>query len=129
SYRTRVLVRRPANPESFSGTAVVEWLNVSGGVDARPDWTSLHEEIVRAGHAWMGVSAQRIGVVGGPVLVGVDAVGAELAGKGLRAIDPERYESLDHPGDGFSFDIFTQVARAIRAGAGIGGLLPARILA
>jgi hypothetical protein len=128
-YRTRVLVRRPAEPKAFSGTVVVEWLNVSGGIDANPDWTSLHEEMMRAGHAWVGVSAQRIGVLGGPVLVGVDAAGADLAGKGLRAIDPERYESLDHPGDGFSFDIFTQVARAIRAGAGIDGPLPARILA
>jgi len=119
-YRTRVLVRRPADAGAFSGTVIVEWLNVSGGVDAGPDWMSLHEEITRAGHAWVGVSAQRIGVMGGPALVGVQAPGAGAAGKGLRAIDPERYASLDHPGDGFSFDIFTQVARAVRSGDGIG---------
>ena len=46
-YRTRVLVRRPADAADFSGTVVVEWLNVSGGVDANPDWASLEEEIVR----------------------------------------------------------------------------------
>ena len=56
------LVRMPSDPAKFSGTVVVEWLNVSGGVDADPDWTSLHEEIVRRGDAWVGVSAQRIGV-------------------------------------------------------------------
>ena len=56
-------------PTAFSGTVIVEWLNVSGGVDADPDWVSLHEEIVRRGDAWVGVSAQRIGVEGGPVLV------------------------------------------------------------
>ena len=50
--------------------------------------------------------------------------GAEAAGKGLKAIDPARYGSLEHPGDGFSFDIFTQVARAVRAGAGLDGLQP-----
>ena len=121
-YRTRVLVRRPADPKVFSGTVIVEWLNVSGGVDADPDWVSLHEEIVRRGDAWVGVSAQRIGVMGGPVLVKVQAPGAEAAGAGLRALDPARYRSLEHPGDGFSFDIFTQVARAIRAGAGMGGV-------
>src|SRR5581483_8592359 len=114
-YRTRVVVRRPADGAAFSGTVIVEWLNVSGGLAASPDWTSLHEEIMRAGHVWVGVSAQRIGVMGGPVLVGVQAEGAELAGKGLRAIDPGRYGSLDHPGDGFSFDIFTQVGRALRS--------------
>ena len=109
-YTTRVLVRRPANAKAFSGNVVLEWLNVSGGVDADPDWSSLHEEIVRRGDAWVGVSAQRIGVMGGPVLVKVDVPGAEAAGKGLTAIDPARYGSLDHPGDGFAFDIYTQVA-------------------
>lgn len=128
-YRTRVLVRRPANPARFSGTVVVEWLNVSGGVDADPEWASLHEEIVRRGDAWVGVSAQRIGVMGGPVLVTVPGAGAGLVGEGLRKIDPVRYGSLDHPGDGFSFDIFTQVARAVRGGAGLAGLAPRRLIA
>jgi hypothetical protein len=48
-YRTRVLVRRPVDLASASGTVVVEWLNVSGGIDANPDWTSLADEIVRQG--------------------------------------------------------------------------------
>jgi len=129
AYRTRVLVRRPADPKVFSGTVIVEWLNVSGGVDADPDWVSLREEIVRRGDAWVGVSTQRIGVMGGPVLVKVEVPGAEAAGKGLRALDPARYGSLEHPGDGFAFDIFTQVARAIRAGAGMGGSPPRRLIA
>ena len=104
-YRTRVLERQPVDPARFSGTVVVEWLNVSGGVDADPEWATTHEEILRRGDVWVGVSAQRIGVLGGPVLVRVDAPGAENAGKGLKAIDPARYGSLDHPGDGFAFDI------------------------
>ncbi|HSQ01015.1 MAG TPA: pectin acetylesterase-family hydrolase [Candidatus Dormibacteraeota bacterium] len=128
-YRTRILVRYPANPADFSGTVVVEWLNVSGGVDANPDYASLEEELTRQGHAWVGVSAQLIGVEGGPVLVA--APGAEdLAGKGLKKIDPARYGSLVHPGDGYSFDIFTQVARALRqGGVAMGGLQPQRLLA
>ena len=128
-YRTRVLVRQPADPARFSGTVILEWLNVSGGVDADPEWALLHEEIIRAGHIWVGVSAQRLGILGGQVLVTLPAPGAELAGKGLKAIDPARYGTLDHPGDGFSFDIFTQVARAVRGGAGIGGLQPQRLIA
>ena len=129
-YKTRVLVREPAKASKFSGNVVVEWLNVSGGVDADPDWVSLREEIVRAGDAWVGISAQRIGVEGGPVLVQVKGVaGAENAGKGLKAIDPARYGSLVHPGDGFSFDIFTQAARAVRTGAGLHGMKPKRLIA
>ena len=130
SYRTRVVVRRPADPKAFSGTVIVEWLNVSGGLDADPDWVSLREEIVRAGDAWVGVSAQQIGVTGGPVLVKVEVPGAaDVAGKGLKAIDPARYGSLEHPGDGFSFDMLTQIARAVRAGAGMGGSHPAKVIA
>ncbi|EFC82519.1 alpha/beta hydrolase domain-containing protein [Parafrankia sp. EUN1f] len=128
-YRTRVLVRQPADTARFSGNVVVEWLNVSGGVDADPEWATLHEEIIRSGDIWVGVSAQRLGILGGQILVQVPAPGAENAGKGLKTIDPARYGTLDHPGDGFAYDIFTQVARGIRAGAGIGGLQPQHLIA
>ncbi len=128
-YRTRVLVRRPAAASKFSGTVIIEWLNVSGGIDADPDWVSLREEIVRRGDVWVGVSAQRIGVAGGPVLVKVQGPGTDVAGKGLTKIDPARYGSLTHPGDGFAFDIYTQVARAVRAGAGMGGMAPKHVIA
>lgn len=128
-YRTRVLVRRPADPDSFSGTVVVEWLNVSGGVDADPDYSSLSEEIVRQGDIWVGVSAQLIGVEGGPVLVKAPGAG-DVLGKGLKAIDPERYGTLTHPGDGYSFDIYTQVARAVREGGPVvGDVTPDHVLA
>jgi hypothetical protein len=128
-YRTRVLVRRPVDPATASGTVLVEWLNVSGGVDANPDYAAMEAEIVRAGHTWVGVSAQQIGVEGGPVLV--SAPGAEsVTGLGLRSLDPERYAGLDHPGDGYSFDIVTQVARAAREGGPLtGGAVPDAVLA
>jgi len=41
---------------------VVEWLNVSGGVDAAPDWLYIHDELIREGFAWVGVSAQAVGI-------------------------------------------------------------------
>src|SRR5215468_8002461 len=45
-YKTRILVYRPTKPKKFSGTVLVEWLNVGGGVGAvrrrrgwrRPRW-------------------------------------------------------------------------------------------
>lgn len=114
-YRTRVLVRSPADAAAASGVVLVEWLNVSGGLDADPDFQTLREEIVRQGHTWVGVSAQQIGVEGGPVAVTIDVPGAaDLVGKGLKSIDPARYGSLRHPGDAFAYDIYTQVARAVR---------------
>ena len=130
-YRTRVVVRRPAKAEDFNGTVVLEWLNVSGGIDANPDWTYLADEIIRGGYAWVGVSAQHIGVEGGPVAVSVGAAG-DLAGKGLKAMVPERYGELSHPGDAYSFDIYTQVSRTLRqSGADglLGGLEPEAMIA
>jgi hypothetical protein len=128
-YRTRVVVRRPEDPARASGTVVVEWLNVSGGIDANPDWASFSDEAVRRGDTWVGVSAQRIGIEGGPVLVAVPGF-ETLVGKGLKAMDAERYGSLSHPGDGYSFDIYTQVARAVRAGGPVvGGTTPEVVIA
>ena len=60
-----MVVRRPADPARFSGTLLLEWLNVSGGFDADPDWAFMHEEIFRQGHAYVAVSAQARGVLGG----------------------------------------------------------------
>jgi hypothetical protein len=74
------------------------------------------------------VSAQLVGVEGGPVLVAAPG-GEELAGKGLKKIDPARYASLSHPGDGYSFDIFTQVARALRSGSLLSGSKPRFVIA
>lgn len=129
AYRTRVFVRRPADAADASGTVILEWLNVSGGVDANPEYFTLQEEIIRQGHTWIGVSAQIIGVEGGPVLVTAPG-GENVAGKGLKGIDPARYGSLEHPGDGYAFDIFTQVARAVlQGGTLLGGAQPRFVLA
>ncbi len=37
-YETRILVRRPTDPAKFNGTVIVEWLNVTSGMDADPDF-------------------------------------------------------------------------------------------
>src|SRR5208282_2253677 len=124
----RIVVRRPSDPAKFNGTVVVEWLNVASGYEAAPDWTYMGEELVRAGYAWVGVSAQKLGVEGGPGLLSLP--GAAGSG-GLVASEPARYGSLDHPGDQYSYDIYTQVARALRfpgAVDALGPLRPARIV-
>ena len=61
-YKTRDVVYRPIDPKKFNGTVIVEWLNVSGQVDANPDWTKTHNELIRDGFAWVGVSAQAVGL-------------------------------------------------------------------
>jgi hypothetical protein len=124
-YKSRVIVRRPADPAKFSGNVIVEWFNVTGGVDVDADFGFLHPEIFRAGDAYVGVSAQK---------VGVDNPGFDIAGitaTGLKAWDPERYGSLNHPGDRYSYDIFSQVGAALKGPAGttlLGGLEPKKVI-
>lgn len=107
-YKSRIVVYRPSDPTRFNGTVIVEWLNVSGGLDAAPDWITLHTEITRRGAVWVGVSAQFVGIEAGASPL------TPLSG-GLKAVDPARYASLSHPGDSYSFDIFSQAGRALRA--------------
>lgn len=123
-YLTRVIVRRPP-PEEFSGTVVVEWLNVTA-IEAGPDWAYLYEEIGRAGHAYIAVSTQAQGVEGGDTLlnVGIDEEAAAEAGasgeddsSGLVNINPDRYGTLHHPGDQYTYDIFSQVGRTVKEDA------------
>lgn len=104
-YRTRVVVRRPAEAAGFNGTVLVEWLNVTVGFDIDIDWMQARTHILRSGYAWVGVSAQRVGVHGEA---------------GLRNWDPDRYGTLDLTADStllrdeLAYDIFAQAVSAIR---------------
>ena len=120
-FLTRMLVVRPASAKEFNGTVIVHWQNVTAGYELG----SVTEGEYLRGYAWVGVSAQKIGIDGFP---GPDAAG-------LKQWDGDRYESLVHPGDAYSYDIFTQAGRAIgpdRPTSGIdpmGGLSVKRLVA
>lgn len=105
SYRTRVVVYRPTDPAVFSGTVMVEWLNVTAGLELPPSYASGHTEVLHRGHAWVGVSAQ---------FVGIEGSDNAIAPLHLKGVNPERYGNLEHPGDSFSYDIFSQAAQALR---------------
>jgi hypothetical protein len=112
-YKTRVAVYRPINARRFNGTVVVEWLNVTGGTDDSPDWTLSHNELIRDGFAWVGISAQAVGV------------------NSAKSTDPAEYSSLSHPGDAFSYDIFAQAGQAVHDDAAtiLRGLRPHSLIA
>lgn len=122
-YVTRIVVVRPTDPKKFNGTAAVEWLNVTGGLDVGPDWQFTHREMLRSGYAYVGVSVQKVGVEGGPSMAGPAGAGA------LKKANPQRYGELSHPGDAFAFDIFTQAGQTVRSGGVLGPLKAKRLLA
>jgi hypothetical protein len=108
-FRTRVLLQRPADRAAFNGTVVVGWNNVTAGYELLAELPILVEE----GYAYACASVQA---------VGVDGVGSSP--QGLKAWDPERYGSLHHPGDRFSYGILTAVAEAFGPKRPTGGIDP-----
>jgi hypothetical protein len=101
AYKTRIIVRRPANPAHFNGTVIVEWMNVSAGESA-PDWDFLNPMLMRDGGSG-----------------------------GLVTDEPARYGSLHHPGDQYALDMYAQIGQALRVPhqKALGGLKPKHILA
>jgi hypothetical protein len=110
-FQTRMVVHRPANPARFNGTVVIEWMNVTAGADLPNEWTSAHNELVRAGAVWIGLSAQVVGV------------------NNLKTCCSARYSQLNHPGDSYSYDIFSWAARVVRGDNDLlGGLTAQRVI-
>jgi hypothetical protein len=117
-YKTRVIVRRPAKAATFNGAVVAEWQNVSAGYDLDALWST--DQITRGGYAWVGISAQRVGV------------------NQLKGWSPARYGDLDVTGGGrfnadeLSYDIFAQAAKTLRdrsRTSPLGGLKAQNLLA
>ena len=113
-FRSRLHVLRPGDPDAFNGTVVVVWNNVSVGQD---NFTvgAKAARMIEDGFALVGVTTQKVGVDGLPP---VDEA-SEYYGRvmerppGLKSYDPERYGTLEHPGDGYSYDIYTQAAQLL----------------
>jgi len=112
-FETRFIVDTPTDPFKFNGSVIVEWNNVSAGADLPTDWLMAHNEFIRRGYAFVGVSAQAVGV------------------DQMKATRPDRYSALSHPGDSYSYDMFTQVGQALRNESSrlFGGLAPQRFIA
>ena len=123
-YKTRIVVRRPS-AAAFNGVVIVEWLNVTNGLDMENTWFQIDEHLLRSGYAWVGVSVQRDGV------------------NRLRTWSPGRYGTLDVSernglgaetitNDALSYDVFSQAAQAVRSPVGVdplGDLDPQLVIA
>jgi hypothetical protein len=120
-YVTRIIVTRPLDASRFNGTVVLDWVNVTAQFENPVDLLESHEYLMRHGYAFVHVSAQAAGLCCTPLTPQV--------------WDPQRYGSLSHPGDEYSFDMVAQIARALREPAApgsadaMGGLRVERVLA
>jgi hypothetical protein len=117
-YTTRIIVNRPIKQSRFNGTVVLDWVNVTAQFENAVDSIAAHELLFREGFAFVHVSAQAAGICCTPLTP--------------KVWDPVRYAALDHPGDAYVDDIFSQVARAFGTRRGVDpmkGLKVRRVLA
>jgi Alpha/beta hydrolase domain len=117
-YETRIVVRRPTNPQRFGGVVVVDWQNVTAGHDIDTEWGGSGDFFVRHGWVWVGASVQRVGVNG--------ATTGATANLGLKQWSRTRYGPLDLTNGGTvvddsqSYDVYTQIARLVKQGPSSG---------
>lgn len=103
TYATRMLVYRPEEPGDANGTALVEWPNVSIGRDTPVVWLSTFDHAMREGYVVVIASSQKVGVDDSHTHDG-----------DLKHAHPDRYGGLDHPGDAYSYDMFSGAVAALR---------------
>lgn len=116
-YTNRVVVRRPADPKKFSGSVVTEILNMTSGWDLNRMWFTSHDQYLRDGDAYVGVTS------------------APNTVEALRRYDPQRYADLSWADPrpaaerctgtalnssaatdgGLVWDIFSQVGAALKS--------------
>lgn len=117
-YQVRLLVRRPVDHKKSNGVVIVEWLNVTALSEGAADFSQMQEELIREGYAWVGVGAQSAGV--------------NSPRTGLKDWDKTRYGSLVHPGDAYSYDIFSQASQVMRKKSTVdplGGITVRKVIA
>ncbi|BDZ46044.1 alpha/beta hydrolase domain-containing protein [Naasia aerilata] len=106
-FRTRVLVRRPADHAAASGLVQVEPLHPD--LDSALVWNAIHPWLIRGGHAWMGVT-----------------VFPHIAELLRETIDPRRYAGINIPAAGQEYDILGAAVSALVGGEF--GTAPERVI-
>jgi hypothetical protein len=117
-YTTRIVVFRPNSQKKFNGTVMLDWVNVTAQFENAVDTMEAREMLLREGWAFVHVSAQKAGLCCSPLTPQV--------------YDPVRYAAINHPGDAYSADMFSQVAQAVHTHAGLDpmkGLKVRRVIA
>jgi hypothetical protein len=123
-YETRMLVYRPVDPAKFSGHVIVEWTNDTFQFDLPADFQWLYQQVFSTGDAYVEITAQQAGVCGLQLsgqLVSVAGI-SPCVPLSLKGWDPVRYAPLFHPGDTYSYDIFSQGAQAVLHPQGVSPL-------
>ena len=98
AYVTRVLVRRPRDPQARSGRVVVEPFNTSNGPDSDVIWARVAPMLQAAGDTWVGVSVRA------------------SSATALERQDADRYADVDIPTNDVAWDLLAHVGALLKHG-------------
>ena len=116
-YRTRLIVRRPADPDAFDGNVVLEWWNSTAGFDTAPAWDPSASFFAKRGTIYVGVTNSTTSLA---FLVG----GCRVFGLTPPTCGT-RYQSLSLPENGLAFEMMSQIANLLRSGSAQSPIPPA----
>src|SRR5690606_5934823 len=105
-YKTRIIVRRPADPAHFDGTVVIEWMNSTSGFDVSTVWDLSAEYFAREGKVYVGWTNSNQSLAF--LLGGCQPV------EFLPATCGTRYASLLISENGQAYEIGSQIATLMR---------------
>jgi hypothetical protein len=111
-YTTRILVRRPSDPNQFSGTVLLDMGNRAQTFDTFATWGQLQDHLLSSGHIWVGATVFSVNIAS------------------MKKLDPMRYAPLSFPKpvescqagngkpsqfeDGIRWDVMSQIAALLK---------------
>jgi hypothetical protein len=98
-YATRILIRRPPDPEQFSGNVHVETSHPQYGFNVV--WSQTFEYLLANGDVYVSIATRRTN-------------NGSSAIESLKGFDPVRYAPIDFTEDGLNWDITGQVGRLLK---------------
>jgi hypothetical protein len=115
-YKTRMIVRRPANAADFNGTVVIESMNSTAGFDTTPVWIPSAEYFAREGIVYIGVTTS-----GNQAIEFLKPHFQQSGFHGCGGLNPScgsRYASLEMSDNGQEYEMVNQLATALKTDGG-----------
>lgn len=135
-FKTRIVVRRPANPADANGKVVAEWNNVTATQDIEWNWFGDPYYLLKHGYTFVGVTAQNTGVASLKAFNNTRYGDLTVNGNGTvptGPIDPLDPDGPKYDSDALSYDVFSAAINAVRGGGTgvdpMGGINPDVVIA
>ena len=117
-YTTRIIIRRPTDPDEFNGSVVIEWWNSTAGFDSDPVWQASAEYFAREGIVYVGVTNSTTAIEN------LRDGGCSPFPGFLPETCGTRYAALEMSENGQAFEMVSQIAHMLKGSGSENPLSP-----